>query len=257
MRVYGVCNHSPDCIFSWLKKSFELGPSEIQILPETNILPKRPKKGVSVVLFLSNKSFRRNLEQINSKPWKKVTGILFASPIDLASYENITPLDFEQSDDLHLDAFLLKGINKENFVLKGADDFIDRNRTDYLQTVMDHIKSFGSLLNPLMTFIYKLPSATHQKPIKEIICHWLYEGQSIDKLESKLAEKANSLTLSKKQKQYLLELLSSDIAEKYKNALSDYRMSSEKDDVKIKQCVSVHEVSAYELRYILSIALQE
>lgn len=256
MKVYGVCNHSPDFLFVWLKKLYSVSSSEIYILPENDFLTVRPRKNVKIVFFLSNRSFRRNLEIVNSKHYKNISAILFASPIDIHSYENIFPLDFMESDDIHLDAFLLQSLNKKRFSFSADSSLIERNKTDYLQNVLEHLKSFGSLLNPLMTFVYTLPSGSHQKPVKEMVCRWLYEDSDISELEKSLDKVSVSMSFSSKQKKRLIDILSSDVARKYKNALAEYKRSVQNEET-IYKIVYKWSVSAYELRYILSIVKSE
>lgn len=256
MRVFGVCNHCPDYMFVWLKKTLCIDQDSILILPEQAFLPKRLKSNIRVIMFLSNRSFRRNLDKLNSDRYKKVTGILFASPLDINEYNNIVPLDFEESNDIHLDAFMLKSIQGSEFQLDSDLTVVSKRKVDYLNIVMEHIKSFGSLLNPLMSFIYTLPNGTHQKPLKEIVCSWIYNNDTVKSLERTLKSKENSMPLSAKQKQRIIELMSSDIANKYKNAIVAYRASEVKDEDLLKRLVSEYEVSAYELRYIISIINQ-
>jgi hypothetical protein len=50
----------------------------------------------------------------------------------------------------------------------------------YLREVVHKIKQ-GSFLTPFMTFIYRLPYSTHQKPIKRLFINWLfYSGEEED-----------------------------------------------------------------------------
>lgn len=250
MRVYGVCNHSPDYVYVWLKKQFKI--DSIQILAEAELLGDKPTK--KVIFFLTHLSLRRNLPKINSKPYDNCVGVVFSNPVDISTYSGVEPLDFSLSKDIHIDAFILEDLCIARFIVEKSTVKIERNKINYLDLIMQHVRSFDSLLNPLMTFIYTLPSFTHQKPIKEILCRWLYSSESNDDLEKTLSDKSVSIPLTEKQRARLRDIMNSELSSKYKRALNKYKKSKVKDEKLIKELVDEFNVSAYELRYIISIS---
>lgn len=253
MRNYGVCNHSPDYMFMWLKKVFGLETKDISIVPEGNMLPVKPSNKKRIYLFLSHKTFRLNLDRVNSKHYTKAVGMLFSNPLVLHSYPEIIPIDFEESSSVHIDAFLLKEPDKSKMSLEPSSTLIVRERTDYLAKVLDKVCSFNSLLTPLMTFLYTLPNSTHQKPVKEIICTWLYNGGSYEDLENTLNSRKGELPLSAKHHARIRNILDSETAHKYKQALQVVSVYEDDSKVPYREIVSSFNVSKYEIRYIISV----
>ncbi len=252
MKIYGVCNHSPDYIVTWLRKFLKVSPSTVSIVPEGNILPKR-SSGKTVYLFLSKKTFKANLERLNSKAYALAAGFVFTDPLSVNDFVNVTPLDFAESTDIHLDAFLLTKPDKKIFDFDLDSAPVTIERSNYLEKVLARVCSFNSLLNPLMSFIYTLPSASHQKPIKEIICQWLFDGGSEESLEGMLDRKSNSLPLSDKQRERIRNILYTDDGATYKQALAVVKKYDSDDKVPYRELVSSFNVSAYDLRYIQAI----
>lgn len=102
----------------------------------------------------------------------------------------------------------------------------------------------SSLFHELMTFIYTLPSKTHQKPVTSAICKWIYSGSSKTS-EALLSDK--KLMLSRKQIDALVDILSSPVTDRLKQAFEDLRTGVCETD---GQTVVKNAIQRFEFTYI-------
>jgi len=247
MLVLGSANHSPDFILVYLKKKLKAEENRIALIAsETRIVNKR--KPFDFYIFLNPKALRRNLKIVNKLD---SVGIVCGPPIELNNFENLMPLDHEESDSPHLEAFLLDTIDRNSFKPKQSQPIVYRS-IDYAMVVQDKVESFTGILTSFMTFVYTMPSSSHQKPVKELACKWLVSGASLEQLEKKLQELTKDVYLTDKQKARFLSLLSSESALAYKDALQEAKQYSI-DSIDFRNIADKHSVSAYEMRYMLSV----
>jgi hypothetical protein len=252
--AFGLSNHSPDqAMASLVAKGIIDDPSEIAVLP-SNIRLRENKKPIRSVLFILNVSdFLRNLNVLNSVRYENVQVFIFASPLRVRELQNVTALDFDVNPAANGLGFTVrKDMNMPLYkrVLRGeGSEEVSKVNTHYLGILTDNVKR-GSLLNPLMTFIYTLPSSTHQTPIKEAVAHYLYKSLTFKQFEDSL-DALRNITITKRVRDRLKEILTSEIGENYRKAFK--ALSSEKDATIKSVCETFH-TSDYELKYIQSIA---
>lgn len=123
---------------------------------------------------------------------------------------------------------------------------------NYVREVSHRVKQ-GSFLTPFMTFIYRLPYATHQKPIKSLIFNWMYysgETKSLEHAVDYLAKQNTILTLTNKMRGALLDIVSLPKIFDYIKALAEIRSESE---LKYSELGVKYKVEVYELNYIISV----
>lgn len=247
MNVFGVANHSPDFVLVHLVKKKKVSESDIAFVSSSTRLPR--KSNIKYFIFLGDLALRRNLARLPKL--KNSVGIVCAPPIKLNDYSGIIPLDFEESDSPHIEAFVLKENLKlkDLYKMKGSPVF---EPVDYAMVVQDKVESFTGILTPFMTFIYTMPSSTHQKPIKELACRWLVQGGSKPSLEKALAKLTLGVHMTDKQKERFLGLLFSESALAYKEALQEAKQHSI-DSMEFREIADKHAVSAYEMRYMISV----
>lgn len=250
MNVIGVANHTPDKIVVGLRKR---GLS-VRILHVGGDLPKRNNKDVT--LFLTVGDFRRNMELLNTKAYANSVGILFASPIMLYRFTGIVPLDYKESADVHLEAFEFIQPDLTSALAREAEPITYDCHADYADKVLEKVQSFTGILTPFMTFIYSMPSSTHQKPVKELGCYWLASTESETDLCTRIAEMQAITPLNDKQVKRFTDILTSDNAGVYRTALAATHKFEDLDSRDFITTVSDHGVSAYEIRYIRSILRQ-
>lgn len=253
MYAFGLSNHSPDqAMNSLVSKGIINEPSEIAVLP-SGIRLKENKKPIRSVLFILNvQDFQRNLTVLNSVRYENVQVFIFASPLRIRELQNVLALDFDVNPTANGLGFTMrKDFNmvayRKAMKKEGAEE-VSKVTTHYLGILTENVKR-GSLLNPLMTFIYTLPSATHQTPIKEAVAHYLYKFQSFKAFEESL-DGLRNITITKRVRDRLKEILTSEIGENYKAAFK--ALSSEKDAT-IKSVCEKFRTSDYEMKYIQSI----
>jgi hypothetical protein len=255
----GICNSSPAKVAEVLvKKRFIESIKEVAILPIGRTLQatKSPKR--SFIFILSISDVLRNIETLNSLKYKNVLIFIFASPIRLNELNNIHLLDLTKDPAAkgfgfnllpNIDTSLLKEvIRKQPLKIKP----LIRNDREHLTILTDSIKQ-GSLLTPLMTFIYSLPSSTLQYPVKLAVAKIIAKGLPTSKIDSAIKDISDySLSISAKEK--LINILDSEVGDTYKKAFKYYyKVKKEKGTVDINTVAKKFDVTAYEIRYILSI----
>ena len=204
------------------------------------LLPKRKPKQIEFVVFFSVKDLRRNVSYHAS--FDDVIFLVFDTPIALSNY-NFKYMDFKMGVDLHIDGFKCLPLKLD---FEGLE-FQALTRTDFdiIKMSVDEVKAKRTLLNQLMTFIYTLPRATHQTPIKECVCNWMLSKSTLVKLNADLA-KMKASPLTDKQRARLNDILSSETALIYREAMREGGDS--------EALARRYVISAYEINYMRAIA---
>ncbi len=102
----------------------------------------------------------------------------------------------------------------------------------------------SSLFHELMTYIYTLPSKTHQKPVTAAICKWIYTGSAMD-IHTMLSSK--KLALKPKQVHDLTLILNNPVTERLRQAYDDLRTGVCQT---VGQAVVKNNVQMFEFSYI-------
>ena len=242
-KVFGVSHSTPEQMLLWmLKKKVIQDASEVAVVPNLTKLKKR--KPVHDFLFIpAIASLRSNLDLFNAYNYTDVSIFVFASPVAILEISPVTPLDFVQSD-LSPVVFTPVPLSLPKMRLTKSAE-VSIHKVDFLKRLTDSVK-VGSLLNPLMTFIYTLPSSTHQTPVKEAVAQYLYLGLSKAKLSQMFDACASSV--STRIRLRIDDILSSDVGQSYFEAFKT--LHREGLDAACQQ----HTVNSYEMRYLISIA---
>lgn len=253
MYAFGLSNHSPgQAVTTLMSKGIIEDESEIAILPAGMRLRENKKPIRDVIFVMSIPDFRRNLEIFNSRKYESTRVFLFASALRINELQNVTALDFDTDPaQAGLGFTPRKDLNMPLYrrTLKSSADTVKHSVVNYLNTLTDNVKR-GSLLNTLMTFIYTLPSATHQTPIKEAVAVNLYRAQSFKKLEE--AFDALDLNITKRVRDRFKEILTSEIGENYKQAFKAMAADPDKANALENACKQF-QTSDYEMRYLKSV----
>lgn len=245
MHCLGISSYSPDDIILFLqKKNLISSTKDIQVVPIGTTLKVKKQ----VVFVLSINDLLRNIEVLNDS---KAVVCVFSSPIRLSELKGIYNLDFISLKDkpgfqyTKLDSRLYTKCLRHP--LK-----VYRDETVFLVKLTDSIKA-GSLLTPLMTFIYTLSSSTYQTPVKKAVANYLYKNQSYKALE-KVLDSVSSGKLNLRIKTELANILKSEVGLKYKEAFKTYRELKKQDKtISLKNFCKKFDVSDYEMSYILSV----
>lgn len=102
----------------------------------------------------------------------------------------------------------------------------------------------GSLFYSLMTYIYTLPSKTHQKPLTATICRWIYNGGRKD-IEREID--ALPIKLTAMQKHTLMKILAKPVADRLCQAFLDLKAGAVET---VGEAVVKHNVQVFEIGYI-------
>ena len=252
MYCFGVSNNSPELVLDMLvSKSFIKSASEVSVIPvgklvSPDTLPKR-----KILFIVSIADLLRNLKVLNSALYGKVQVFVFASPLRINELKGCQPLDMSPDVASRGIGFrMAKTISLAKYAshLKIEGGVVSRDTTQYLTVLTDNVKH-GSLLTPLMTFIYTLPRATHQTPVKEAIAKFLYGSTSIASLQNALSNLLTEKNLLK-----LISLLETDVATAYRSALKAVKTRvTSGDKPNLASICKQWNTNDYEIKYILSI----
>lgn len=235
MKVFAFAHHAPDEILMKLCES-GIDREDIYVVRVDEVIKRKNKRGHFI--FLTTASFNANREQLESRT---AQSYVFDNPLRLAQY-NFTPADYRMEEYFHVDGFALIPCVRLD---KCPDIAINRKPFDIVATATEIAKQQITFLNQFMTFIYSMPSETHQKPIKELVCKWMASKEPFSKYCKRLEKLRESVHLTEKQVRRLSDLLSSSTAVLYRDAL---QQPGEEDAV-----AKAYKISAYEMRYIRSI----
>ena len=235
--VFGVANHAPEDVVSILIKSkLSVKSGDIGILPTQS----RVDSNFRYLFILSVLDFSRNRVFLDGSTTKV---FIFSNPISLSEYSGIHNLDFVQVDDFTFN-FTSIDINR---IQKSEPTTITKSKSDFLPKLITSVK-FGSLLNPLMTFIYSL-SSQNQNIVKHLVVMHMYDSTPKEKLIASLARYLTDRAIDR-----LLSIITTSVAESYETALSEIKqLRKRKQMVDIKTIVDQTGTSSYELSYMLSI----
>lgn len=251
MHCYGISNHSPKQAVDFLVKAkFVAAGKEIKVAEFGCTLPATPKKRV---LFLVNiQDFYRNVKVLNSDAYKKVSVFVFASALRVREIKGCLPLDQESTQESPGVVVRLKPLSRAALRAGQKESRTDVKREDgkYLINMIESIKK-GSLLAPLMTFIYTLPSSTHQTPVKYACAALLVEGQKFEDMVKALSK--IGVSLNDRQRENLKTILSSEPAQKIGEYFKVAKAKKkEGGSVPVDQLCKKAGIDAYEVRYLTS-----
>lgn len=237
MKVLAFANHAPDEIIRLLKNA-GFPRSSIHISKRREDLPKRNR--YAHLIFLAFADLKR---QIIGPSYDSATFYVFDDPLRLFKV-GLVGADYRASEAIYLDGLTLTKLDKlpepQHVDLQELD-----SQPDLIEMAMDEVKAQKTLLTQFMTFIYGLPSGSHQKPIKECAFQWMVTKEPISKLHKRLDAIGSTSPLSVKQRARMIEVMGSEVTELYRLAL---RQDGDEDEVAKRMMVS-----AYELRYIRAI----
>lgn len=229
MRVFGVTNHTPEQVVEFLLRGrYVKKAAEIGIVPPGSSVDQVFK----FVLLLTVADFSKNYTRLSASGCNV---FVFSNPIDLLGYEGLFFADCAQTDDFTFSYGPL-AIN-----LRGAST-LRKTRIDFLGDLIAHVRQ-GSLLTPLMTFIYTL-SPQSQKTIKLLSVEYLYGT----KVKKRLISEA-SLVLTERAVEKLIGVLSTSAADTYRAAFAQLRTKKTSVELVAERTGT----SAYELSYMLSV----
>lgn len=240
-RIFGVANHSPEYVIEALRKA-KLAESlkSIGIVPSEQRLSRRTS--CEYLLLLSTKDLRRNATVLATPKYENVKVFVFANPMDLSELEGLIALDYESNPEYPGFGFRLKAFNVRE-VKKASESRLEYRQGRYLHKLIKYVKR-GSLLNPLMTYLYTLPSQTHNF-VKVAVAKWFMSGKSNKSLLAVLEKEVSANVQSR-----LSAILFNEVGDRFKLVFARIKTNGSAD---LKAAAKEHQVSDYEIRYLLSV----
>lgn len=237
--TFGVANHSPDAVLPLLQRAqIVSAPENIQIVARDAKYHRRKNK--AAIVFLSVRDFRRAVRKLATQ--KPLHIFIFDSSVALSQVD-VTPLDYNKptSGAIRSSFVKISITTLRKTKLRSVTHF---SKEKTLHSMIEQVRT-GSLLNPLMSFLYTLP-ATAQTRIKKKVAEWLYDSKSEAALEKMLDSK--EISISEKALKRLKDILFSEAGKKYHDF---FRLMSL--DSNIKSRASEYGVDPYEVSYLLSV----
>jgi len=253
MFCFGVANSSPEKALAFLEaKGTIKSPSDVTVVPVGRVLSgeKAPKRNVVFIICIAD--LFRNLKVLNGPLYRDVQVFVFASPLRINELQNCTHLDLDpdvanRGIGFRL-AHTLSSVKYKAALKRDPALPVRRDNGQYLTVLTDNVKH-GSLLTPLMTFIYTLPRATHQTPVKEALAKFFFGTSVQSALEDELAK-----FLSEKNLIKVRDLVTSEVARTYRDAFRDYREKIKGGEkINLKSLCNRWNVNDYEMKYVLSV----
>ncbi|QZE59447.1 hypothetical protein MPK66_gp203 [Erwinia phage pEa_SNUABM_2] len=217
MPVIAVTRQSPEQVMGWLKKKGQADRVTFVPLGGTIDPSKKYRKHLFVV---GAKEYSRNAVAIRDMPQHIV--YVFGHSESLKRFG----LDV----DLKLDDMV-----PQRGKLQPVGQYLD----DLKRRAID-----GSLFYSLMTYIYTLPSKTHQKPLTATICKWIFNGgrKSIEREID-----AMPIKLSAVQRHTLMKILAKPVADRLCQAFLDLHSGACET---VGEAVVKYNVQVFEIGYI-------
>lgn len=246
MICIGVTNFSPKQILDFLiAKSLIASASNVHIVKQDSTLPEKLKK--KYLFVLSSADFMHNLSILNSDAYRNTKVFVFASQITLLELKGCSIIDIDKviEDPILFNLGSRLSLPKVRAALQNSSEIVVKQTIRYMNALVDGVVK-GSLLTPLMTFIYTLSRATQQTPTKENIALYIAGFQNIDKLYGNLEGVISEKNLEKMQ-----SILDLPIVNEYRKAFLELKaVGSVK---RVKEVSMKYAVPEYEIRYILSV----
>lgn len=255
MKLFGVANHSVDETIAEIEKHGCAKYSEIAVLPLTKKLKDTPPEGCKVLMVLTHADFKNNSKTLSKKAYSDIRVVFFSTAMRLHEYTGLIGLDFEPDPELPGYGFRL---NRKLEIKKLAKDQpsikIEKEHGHYLDNAIAQARK-GSLLNAMMTFIYTLPSM-HQTRIKLLFAYWFYQNRSEKELVNALKALPIESQVVEKILKKINKLLFTDVGKAYQAAFKEFAKTGH-DQKKISSIAKSHQVSDYEMKYIISVLSEE
>lgn len=236
---FAVSGHAPDEVIKFLLKR-NPEPS-YHVLKSGDRLKENSRIRQKIILCLRQEDFILNykvLKDLNKQVF------VFGSPVFFLNYIGFHHLDFVVSDTDCSKISILDYLDSEVFD-RSTPSYVQRHKETYFECVVEKAKS-GSIFDKLMTFIYKLPAKTHQKPVKKLCCQYVRFNWSAKQLNSKFAELMSDIKIPQAIHEGILTILLSETAERYRQAFTNIHKESDVAGV-AKQA----DLNPYEFMYIL------
>lgn len=240
-QIFGIANHSPEYVIDALRKAKLIESlKNIGIVPSEQRLSRRTS--CEYLLLLSTKDLRRNASILATSKYQNVRVFVFANPMDLSEIEGLTALDYESNPEYPGFGFKLKAFNVRE-VKKASESRLEYRRGRYLHKLIKYVKR-GSLLNPLMTYLYTLPSSTNNF-VKIAVAKWFMSGKPNKSLLTALDKEVSDNVRNR-----LSAILFNEVGDRFKLVFARIRENGLSD---LKAAAKEHQVSDYEIRYLLSV----
>lgn len=225
MKLFFVCNNSPNQFKAWLK--------------DESTLIKKPSKRCDGIVLLIGLANNKTLIESMLKSTAKV--VVFDGPITAMSYES-NRLDIANNNVAPFYGIEFKKLDRSLWKRASDVESLQYKKYDHQAAIIEAIGS-KSLLNSLMTAIYKL-AISSQKQVKEALINWLFFDGNVNNIRPLLNSIAAHVKISQDAIEKLHIIMCSDLAQTYYDALK------QKKDV--DELAKEYELSSYDLRYMLS-----
>lgn len=248
MYCFGVTHHNPSQVVAFLGKNKLIEKRSNICYADNDLLPSEPPR--KIIFILDAQTATRNLRTLNSDPYAEAMVFVFASTLRLSDLSGCILIDSTPSVDPLIPVtgeLPLRMKTLRQAMRKPCE--VRKTATDHLKFMVDHVKR-GSLLNPLMSFIYSLPSSTHQTPVKDACALFYRTGTTIESLLADITRRLGT-ALNKNALIRFRAIIDSDDSKKYRTLFKEFKQNT--TDAELEALCVKHAASPYEVRYLLSV----
>lgn len=216
MPVIAVTNKSPEQVMAWLVGK---GVNRVTFLPQSGYLDPNGKYRRHIFI-VGTREYDRNAAAI--RDLVDHTVYVFGNANMLRHYGLDTDTELEDAEP-----------TRARMTPIGS----------YLEE-LKHKAIANSLLHSLMTFIYTLPSKTHQKPVTSAICQWIFNGgkESVEQVVDSLPIRISGINRHR-----LIKILAQPVTARLCAAFRD--IHSGKCET-VGEAVLRYDLQVFELGYI-------
>lgn len=236
---FAISGHAPDEVIKFLLK-YDSEPAYYTVGVGER-LPPNKKIRQKYVLVLRQEDFIFNYKVLVSLG-RKV--FVFGSPLFFLNYIGFNCLDFYVDEKDCSKIYIQDYLVSESYLQCVASE-ITKHENTYFECVVEKAKA-GSIFDKLMTYIYKLPAKTHQKPVKKLCCLCISSAWTPKVLENRFAQLLSDIKISAEFVSAITEILNSPTAERYKQAFK-----SIKTEADVNRVAKEADLNPYEFMYIL------
>lgn len=262
MKLFGIAHHAPIYVRSLIAGAYKLRGKEQKktwVLPVGGSVKKKSALESGAILILRYADLIQNLEALNSRKFRDKPVFVFCSVVRLQDLIGVQVLDNDRIQDC---TFRLSGLSKHDlahylFDVKDTHGMVQKKGLEFLpQLVKDLIQ--GSLLNPLLTILYQLPLA-QQSAARSKIFEWMASDQPVKALLTGLVSigKLGGASMPEAVISNLVNTLDSPLGKEYRAAVEwVFARRASKKPVPYKQLIRKFKVTAFEIKYIVSILVK-
>lgn len=236
---FAISGHAPDEVIKFLLK-YDSEPTYYTVNIGERLQPNKRIRQ-KYILVLRQEDFIFNYKVLVALG-KKI--FVFGSPLFFLNYVGFNNLDFFIDSDDCSKIYIQDYLTDSNYLSCIASQ-ITKHESTYFECVVEKAKA-GSIFDKLMTFIYKLPAKTHQKPVKKLCCLCIRDAWTSKVTDNRFQTLLADIKISSELVKAITDILNSPTADRYKQAFKQIKTEAD-----VNRVAKNADLNPYEFMYIL------